>query len=43
MLKYVLRENLLTPNENDYMVQAADVSSFSLDEIIDLMMQKGSR
>ncbi|WP_428770600.1 DNA-binding domain-containing protein [Treponema sp. HNW] len=42
MLKYCLRENLLTPDENDYMAQAADVRSFSLDEIIDLMMQKGS-
>lgn len=42
MLKYCLRENLLTPDENDYMAQTADVRSFSLDEIIDLMMQKGS-
>ena len=42
MLKYTLRENLLTPDENDYMAQAADVRSFSLDEIIDLMMEKGS-
>ena len=42
MLKYALRENLLTPDENDYMAQTADVRSFSLDEIIDLMMQKGS-
>ena len=42
MLKYALRENLLTPDENDYMAQAADVRSFSLDESIDLMMQKGS-
>lgn len=42
MLKYALRENLLTPNENDYMAQVTDVRSFSLDEIIDLMMEKGS-
>ncbi|UTC83900.1 DNA-binding domain-containing protein [Treponema denticola] len=42
MLKYALRENLLTPDENDYMAQTADVRSFSLDEIIDLMMEKGS-
>ena len=42
MLKYCLRENLLTPDENDYMAQTADVRSFSLDEIIDLMMEKGS-
>ncbi|UTC76217.1 DUF4469 domain-containing protein [Treponema sp. OMZ 792] len=42
MLKYCLRENLLTADENDYMAQTAEVRSFSLDEIIDLMMQKGS-
>ncbi len=42
MLKYALRENLLTPDENDYMAQTADMRSFSLDEIIDLMMEKGS-
>lgn len=42
MLKYCLRENLLTPAPDDYMAQTADVRSFSLDEIIDLMMQKGS-
>lgn len=42
MLKYALRENLLTPDENDYMAQAADVRSFTLEEIIDLMMEKGT-
>ncbi len=42
MLKYSLRENYLTPDENDYMAQVTDSRSFSLDEIIDLMMQKGS-
>ncbi len=42
MLKYCLRENLLTANENDYMAQVADVLSFSLDEIIDLMTEKGT-
>ena len=42
MLKYSLRENLLTPALDDYMAQAADVRSYTLDEIIDLMMEKGS-
>ncbi|AIN93979.1 DUF4469 domain-containing protein [Treponema putidum] len=42
MLKYSLRENLLTPAPDDYMAQAQDVRSYTLDEIIDLMMQKGS-
>ena len=42
MLKYSLRENLLTPAPDDYMAQAADVRSYTLDEIIDLMMEKGS-
>ena len=42
MVKYCLRENLLTPAPDDYMAQAADVRSYTLDEIIGLMMQKGS-
>ena len=42
MLKYSLRENLLTPAPDDYMAQAADVRSYTLDEIIDLMMDKGT-
>ena len=42
MLKYCLRENLLTPAPDDYMAQAADVRSYTLDEIIDLMMDKGT-
>ena len=42
MLKYSLRENLLTPAPDDYMAQVADVRSYTLDEIIDLMMEKGS-
>ena len=42
MLKYSLRENLLTPAPDDYMAQATDVRSYTLDEIIDLMMEKGS-
>ena len=42
MLKYCLRENLLTPAPDDYMAQVADVRSYTLDEIIDLMMDKGT-
>ena len=42
MLKYCLRENLLTPAPDDYMAQMADVRSYTLDEIIDLMMDKGT-
>ncbi len=42
MLKYALRENPLTPDENDYMAQVADSRSFSIEEIIDLMIQRGS-
>jgi len=42
MLKYSLRENLLTPAPDDYMAQVVDVRSYTLDEIIDLMMEKGT-
>ncbi|QTQ14546.1 DUF4469 domain-containing protein [Treponema parvum] len=42
MLKYALRENLLTAAPDDYMAQAADVRSYTLDEIINLMMEKGT-
>ncbi|QTQ13421.1 DUF4469 domain-containing protein [Treponema parvum] len=42
MLKYSLRENLLTAAPDDFMAQTQDVRSYTLDEIIDLMMQKGS-
>ncbi len=42
MLKYALRENLLTAAPDDFMAQVQDVRSYTLDEIIDLMMQKGS-
>ena len=42
MLKYSLRENLLTPAPDDYMAQVVDVRSYTLDEIIDLMMDKGT-
>jgi len=42
MLKYCLRENLLTPAPDDYMAQMTDVRSYTLDEIIDAMMEKGT-
>ena len=41
MFKYSLRENLLTPAPDDYMAQVTDVRSYTLDEIIDLMMDRG--
>lgn len=41
-MKYALRENLLTPAPGNYMAQVADVGSYTLDEIINLMMEKGS-
>lgn len=42
MLKYSLRENLLTPAPDDYVAQTTDVRSYTLDEVIDMMMDKGS-
>ncbi|MBD5446318.1 MAG: DUF4469 domain-containing protein [Treponema sp.] len=42
MLKYALRENLLTPESDDCMAQAQDVRSYAQDEIIDLMMRRGT-
>jgi len=42
MLKYALRENLLTAAPDDFMAQTQDVRSYTLDEIIDLMMEKGT-
>ena len=42
MLKYALRENLLTAAPDDFMAQVQDVRSYTLDEIIDLMMDKGT-
>ena len=42
MLKYSLRENLLTPAPDDYMAQVTDVRSYTLDEIIHLMMERGT-
>lgn len=42
MLKYSLRENLLTPDPDDCMAQVQDVRSYTQDEIIDLMMRRGT-
>ncbi|MBD5426654.1 MAG: DUF4469 domain-containing protein [Treponema sp.] len=42
MLKYSLRENLLTPEPDDCMAQVQDVRSYGQDEIIDLMMRRGT-
>ena len=42
MLKYALRENLLTAAPDDFMAQVQNVRSYTLDEIIDAMMEKGT-
>ena len=42
MLKYALRENLLTPQPNDYMAQVTDSRSYNLEQIIDKMIERGS-
>lgn len=42
MLKYSLRENLLTPEPDDCMAQVQDVRSYSQNEVIDLMMRRGT-
>lgn len=42
MLKYVLRENLLTADPNDYTAQTVDSRSYTGEEIVDLMMKRGS-
>lgn len=42
MLKYSLRENLLTPAPDDCMAQTVDVRSYNQDELIDLMMKRGT-
>lgn len=42
MLKYSLRENLLTPQPNDYMAQVTDSQSYNLEQIIDKMIERGS-
>ena len=42
MLKYALRENLLTPEPDDYMAQTVDARSYRGEEIVDLMLKRGS-
>lgn len=42
MLKYALRENLLTADENNFMAQIMNSRSYSLNDIIDHMVQRGS-
>ena len=42
MLKYALRENLLTPEPNDYMAQVTDSQSYDLQKVIDKMIERGS-
>ena len=42
MLKYALRENLLTPEPDDYMAQTVDARSYSGEEIVELMPASGA-
>lgn len=42
MLKYALRENLLTPEPDDYMAQTVDARSYDGQEIVELMLKRGS-
>ena len=42
MIKYALRENLLTAEPDDYMAQVTDAKAYSLDEIIDRMTRRGT-
>ncbi len=42
MLKYSLRENTLTTDENDFMANVTDSRSYSMNEVIDHMEQRGS-
>ena len=42
MLKYALRENLLTPEPDDYMAQTVDARSYRGEEIVELMLKRGS-
>ena len=43
MLKYCLRENVLTAKPDDYMAQVADSQVFPLDDIIDRMVKRGGQ
>ena len=42
MLKYCLRENLHTAKTDDYMAQVTDSQVFTLDDIIDRMVKRGT-
>ena len=42
MLKYCLRENLLTAKPDDYMAQVTDSQVFTLEDIIDRMVKRGT-
>ena len=42
MLKYCLRENLLTAKPDDYMAQVTDSRVFTLDDIIERMVKRGT-
>ena len=42
MLKYCLRENLLTAKPDDYMAQVTDSQVFTLDDIINRMIKRGT-
>ena len=42
MLKYCLRENLLTAAPDDYMAQVTDSQVFTLEDVIDRMVKRGT-
>ena len=42
MLKYALRENLLTAAPDDYMAQVTDSQVFTLEDVIDRMVKRGT-
>ncbi|WP_024470148.1 DNA-binding domain-containing protein [Treponema pedis] len=42
MLKYCLRENLLTAKPDDYMAQVTDSQVYTLDDIIERMVKRGT-
>jgi len=42
MLKFNLVENLLTPAPNDYMAQVIGVRSYSVEEIVERMLKRGT-
>ena len=42
MLKYCLRENLLTAKPDDYMAQVTDSQVFTLEDVIDRMVKRGT-